>query len=360
MKKLQPDAHIIYVGERGGKFAELTDNHADIDETYSIFTGKLRRYHGELWLAKLVDIQTLFRNTRDMIYVLIGIVQAWRLLGKLRPDVVFLKGGFVGLPVGFAAAIRKVPFITHDSDALPGLSNRLVSRWAQLHATGLPTEFYSYPKEKARYVGVLVGENFKLVNTAAQKQYRQELHVPLDAKMLLITGGSLGAQRLNEAMVKLAPALLSKYPDLHIVHQVGKGNLDIYNNTAQLARLTVLEFMSGMQRYSGAADVVVTRAGANTLAELGVQGKACVVVPNPQLTGGHQLENAKYLLQHHAVLAVDEASFANQIGDLQRAIEHLLDYPAMRQELGQALHSLTKSDAVHELAALLLQSAKSS
>ncbi len=290
--------------------------------------------------------------------VVIGTLEAIWLVGKLKPDAVFLKGGFVVVPVGLAAVLRRIPIVTHDSDAMPGLANRLVGRWARIHATGLPTEFYNYPKEKAHYVGVLVGEAFVPVDANLQRQYKNELNIPLEGEMLLITGGSLGAQRLNEAFVKLSPALLSKYPNLHIVHQVGEGNLDIYNETAKLERLTVLEFITNMHVYMGASDVVVTRAGATNLAELGIQGKACVVVPNPQLSGGHQLENAKYLLQHRAAVVVDEAGFVAQIDDLQRAIEKLLDYPLIRYELGRSLHSLSKADAAQELATLILEAAK--
>lgn len=358
LKKQLPQSQIIYVGERRSKFSDLTKDNAAIDEIHTIFSGKLRRYHGASLFSKLLDVQTLFRNVRDLVYVIVGTAQAWRLLGKLKPDIVFLKGGYVGLPVGLAAAMRRIPFVTHDSDALPGLSNRLVSRWATVHTTGLPTEFYSYPKQKTRYVGVLVVENFRLVDQALQDQYRQELDIPLNAKMLLITGGSLGAQRLNEAVVTITPTLLAKYSDVYIIHQVGKGNLDIYKDHSHGDRLQVKDFIPDMYHYMGAADVVVTRAGATNLAELGVQGKACVVVANPQLAGGHQTENANYLRDHRAVLVVDETSFSDHPNQLQKAIEQLLDYPEMRQELGQTFRSLTKTGAAHELATLLLQTAK--
>jgi len=303
-------------------------------------------------------VSTILKNVRDIFYVCIGTIQAFNLLSKERPDVIFLKGGFVGLPVGLAAAMHKIPFVTHDSDALPGLTNRLVGRWARLHATGLPTEFYSYAKEKSRYVGVLVGEDFVPVTSQLQQQYRAALQLPSEGRLLLVTGGSLGARRLNDEIKEIVPGLLEKYPDLFVVHQVGKGNIALYKDAVLPPRLVSLEFMEGMYRYTGAADVVITRAGANTLAELGVQGKACVVVPNPLLTGGHQLENAEYLLQHNAVLAVDEESFEKGSNDLKKAVEKLLDYPEIRANLGKALQTITKANAAQELASLLLQIGK--
>ncbi|HSX43905.1 MAG TPA: UDP-N-acetylglucosamine--N-acetylmuramyl-(pentapeptide) pyrophosphoryl-undecaprenol N-acetylglucosamine transferase [Candidatus Saccharimonadales bacterium] len=358
LKKLSPDAQIIYVGERNGKFGDLVAQDVAIDEVHTIFAGKLRRYHGESWFSRLLDVKTLLKNIRDGFLVLIGIIQSMWLLSKVKPDVIFLKGGFVVVPIGFAAALRKIPFVTHDSDAMPGLANRLVGRWARWHATGMPVEFYNYPKETTRYVGVLVSEAFKPVDDTLQREYRAKITIPAEAKMLLITGGSLGAQRLNEAVAKLVPQLLSKYSDLYIMHQVGKGNLGTYKQDIPRDRLKVFEFISDMYLYMGAADAVVTRAGANNLAELGMQGKACIVVPNPQLSGGHQLENAKYLLQHHAVLVVDETSINNSDNKLGEATELLLNNPEARTRLGTALAALSKPQAARELAQLILEAAK--
>ncbi len=355
---MRPDAQIIYVGERNGKFGDLVAQDVAIDEVHTIFAGKLRRYHGESWFSRLLDVKTLLKNIRDGFLVLIGIIQSMWLLSKVKPDVIFLKGGFVVVPIGFAAALRKIPFVTHDSDAMPGLANRLVGRWARWHATGMPVEFYNYPKETTRYVGVLVSEAFKPVDDTLQREYRAKITIPAEAKMLLITGGSLGAQRLNEAVAKLVPQLLSKYSDLYIMHQVGKGNLGTYKQDIPRDRLKVFEFISDMYLYMGAADAVVTRAGANNLAELGMQGKACIVVPNPQLSGGHQLENAKYLLQHHAVLVVDETSINNSDNKLGEATELLLNNPEARTRLGTALAALSKPQAARELAQLILEAAK--
>ena len=120
LKLLQPDCRVVYVGERGGKFQSLTEGQSDIDEVHSIFAGKFRRYHGESWLKRIIDVYTNLKNLRDALYVGLGYLQSFRLLGKVKPDVVFLKGGYVGLPIGLASATRHIAFVTHDSDALPG------------------------------------------------------------------------------------------------------------------------------------------------------------------------------------------------------------------------------------------------
>jgi len=356
LRARQPDARIIYIGERGGKFHHLTKDHQAIDATYTIFAGKFRRYHGESWLRRLLDIRTLLLNVRDAVLIILGVIQSIGLVRRVKPDVVFLKGGFVGVPVGLAATLWRIPFITHDSDALPGLANRLVARWAMWHATGMPAAYYPYPESETRHVGVLVSEAYVPVTPALQTEYKEDLGVHPDYKLLLITGGSLGARRLNMAMTGLVPALLQKYPQLKIIHQVGKGNQKTYG-PYQHERLMVIEFMEGMHRYTGAADVVVTRAGANSLAELGVQGKACIVVPNPLLTGGHQLKNAMYLAEQAAAVIVDETDIANSPETLRRAIEKLLTDEQAAAAIAHKLQAITIADAAQQSAQLLIQTA---
>jgi UDP-N-acetylglucosamine--N-acetylmuramyl-(pentapeptide) pyrophosphoryl-undecaprenol N-acetylglucosamine transferase len=355
LKKLDPSCEITYVGERGGRFADLVEGNGDIDRTATVYSGKFRRYHGESWLRRLSDIKTNYQNIRDVFLVSIGLMQSLFLLGRLKPDVILLKGGFVGVPVGLAAAIRRAPFITHDSDAMPGLANRLVSRWAVWHATGMPAHYYAYPKESIRYVGVLVGPAYQPVDTAASKAFKVELGFKENEKILLVTGGSLGARRLNEAMAKAAPKLLERHADVRIVHQVGRGNTSTYEGFEH-PRLTVMEFLQDMHRYTGAADLVVTRAGANTLAELGTQGKPCVVVPNPLLTGGHQLKNADFLLREEAAEVLTETQMRDT-GLFCSLLEDLLTNPARRKALADRMQRLTKRDAAQELAGLLLETA---
>lgn len=346
------------MGERNGKFAHITDGNPDIDQTHTIFAGKFRRYHGESWLRRLLDIRTNLYNLRDLIYIVLGMLQSLVLVRSIKPDAVLLKGGFVGVPVGLSTAFWRIPFVTHDSDALPGLANRLVSRWAAYHATGMPTEFYKYPVEKARYVGVLTSGNYQPVTKALMEEFKRKLSISQSSRLLLVTGGSTGAKRLNDSFRKIAPKLLEDFSDLYIVHQVGKGHTKDYD-TFSSERLDVQEFLRPMHVYTGAADVVVTRAGANTLAELGVQGKACVVVPNPLLTGGHQLKNAENLMRQGAVVAVDEKAFKTSTDTLDRAVRDLLQDPQKREALGKKLQAISVPDAAHKLAMLLLEVAKS-
>ncbi|MEI7683202.1 MAG: glycosyltransferase [Candidatus Saccharibacteria bacterium] len=353
LKQLDPSVEVIYVGERGSRFDSMTEDQTVFDSQYKVFAGKFRRYHGESWLRRLFDFKTNLLNLRDFFYFLFGTIESWFLLHRLKPDVILLKGGFVGVPIGLAAR-KRFPIVTHDSDALPGLANRLVGRWAIYHATGMPSEYYQYPEDKVKYVGVIVSDDYKEVDADTKLAYRTQLKLPAEALVLMVTGGSNGAQSLNQAFVQLSPTLLKDHPSLHIIHQVGSRNENVYRNYKD-PRLTVSGLLKDMYVYSGAADVIVTRAGANTLAEFGVQSKACVVIPNPMLTGGHQTKNADFLTQNQAAVVVNDETLNANIEILKDAIEELLVDANKRDDLGRKLRKLTVPDAAVNLAKLLIE-----
>ena len=360
LKRLRPDARVVYIGQRGDKLGDIPAEHASIDEVFTVRAGKFRRYNGE-GLKQLLDIPTVLKNTRDVFYVLIGIYQSWQILRKLRPDVIFIKGGFVGVPVGLAAAWLRIPYVTHDSDSLPGLANRIIGRWASKHAVALPPEVYRYPADKTVMTGIPLQTDFIPVNAAIQQRYRTAVKLPAKAKVLFVIGGGLGAQRVNQAVAVAVPHLLREFPDLYVVHGVGRANEAamgaVYTeklSPAEQGRLQVHGFISDVYRYSGAADVIITRAGATNLAEFALQGKACIVVPSPFLTGGHQLKNARYLADQGAALVLDETDLAADPNRLAGQVSNLLRDPARQRELAARLAKFAKPKATGELARLIL------
>ncbi|GAC1387096.1 MAG: undecaprenyldiphospho-muramoylpentapeptide beta-N-acetylglucosaminyltransferase [Candidatus Saccharimonadales bacterium] len=352
LKLLRPDCIVQYVIERGAKFNHLIDKQTDIDKIFQINAGKFRRYNDTTWLDRLLDTKTTYLNIRDFFLTLAGCWQAYQLLKHEKPNAIFIKGGFVGVPMGLCAALLKIPYITHDSDSVPGLTNRLIARWASYHATGMPAEFYPYPQSKTRYVGILLQAEYRKLTHEDQVAYRNELGLTANGKVLFVTGGSLGAQRLNVALTRFVQALIDRYPDLTVIHQVGKGNLSSYEAVKEVpSRIIVQEFFDNMYRYSGAADIIVTRGGANTLGELAMQGRTCIVVPNPLLTGGHQLKNARYYEEQGAVKVVEESDLNTKLFDMICA---LLDNQILSQKLAQRLSTLAKPQAARAVAQLLV------
>lgn len=359
LKRLEPGVHITYIGERGSQFASMTTGNSDIDEVRTVHAGKFRRYHGESWLRRLFDIKTNLLNVRDLFYFIIGTLQSVVLVRRLQPDSVLLKGGFVGVPVGLACALWRYPFVTHDSDAVSGLANRLVARWARYHATGLPAEYYTYPPQDTRHVGVLVSRDHTAVTAKAQTAYKKRVGVPEDAMLLLVTGGSSGAASINHAIRSIIEDLLKSHKNLYVVHQTGRGKAAMYSDFSH-ERLRVEELLFPLYEFTGASDLVVSRAGANTLAELGVQGRACVIIPNPHLTGGHQIKNAKYFEGQGAIRVVNDTTIRDDPGELGKVITELLADSEQRHLLGSRLQGATIPDATNKLTMLLLEVAKNS
>ncbi len=353
LKYLEPNSAVVYVGERHSKFKSLTEGSRLIDEKFTVYSGKFRRYHGESVLNRIFDIVTIAKNFRDVVFVVIGFVQSYKILVKTKPDVVFLKGGYVGVPVGLASSLLHIPIVTHDSDAIPGLANKIVSRWTSIHATALEADYYKYPRNKIKTVGVLVEKNYQPVNDEIQRDYKKQLGLPENEQLVLITGGSSGAERLNRVVVKIISELLDKHRELRVVHQVGKEKQKVYGEF-QHDRLQILEFMSPMYVYTGAADLIVTRAGANALAEFGIQGKACIVVPNPELTGGHQTKNAQILEGEGAVVVVEEDKLTDEKEGLLTKIASLISDDPKRRHLAENLQKYTIPNAANSLAQILI------
>ena len=365
LKQLDPTVETIYIAQTGDSLADIPKEHAAIDKVFSVRAGKFRRYHGA-GISQLFDIPTVVKNIRDIWWFGVGILQSYFLLRKLRPDCIFMKGGYVGAPVGLAAAWLHIPYITHDSDALPGLANRIVAKWAVLHAVALPKETYPYPQAKTVTVGVPVRAEYKPVTEELRKQYMHDIGLEKYNRLLFITGGGQGSQRLNDAVVRGMPAILKQFPDLAVVHGAGQSQeqlvRDMYEKLVDKVdreRVIVMGFITGQYRYSGAANVVVTRAGATTLAEFAVQQKACVIVPNPFLTGGHQLLNAQVLADRHAAVCVSEEELHKDPKPLEQAISNILGNDKEQHELGQQLAKLAHPGAAKELAMVLLKEAQS-
>jgi UDP-N-acetylglucosamine--N-acetylmuramyl-(pentapeptide) pyrophosphoryl-undecaprenol N-acetylglucosamine transferase len=324
----------------------------------------LRRYHGE-GLRQLLHLKTLALNIRDTFRTLRGFWQAVRLLRREKPAAVFIKGGFVGVPVGLAATVLRIPYVTHDSDAIPGLANRLIAPWARYHAVALPKELYQYQPDKTVTVGVPVSTDFAPVDEKKQQRFKVEIGVKPEGRLLLVTGGGLGAQRINNALTSIAADMLQAVPDLSIVHTVGRVNetaireaYDANLPTPAQGRVKVLGYSTELFKYSGAADLIMTRAGATAIAEFAVQGRACLLVPNPYLTGGHQLKNAQALQEAKAVAVLNEQALTKDAALVLSTLTGLLDDEQARRELAQNLHQFAHPQAAAELAGLILKTAR--
>lgn len=288
-----------------------------------------------------------------------GILQSfWRLvMPGNRPDVIFLKGGFVGLPVGIIARVLRIPYVVHESDTVPGLANRLLMK----HATMVTSGWGGLKSERpVVQVGIPVAAEFKAVTETRQKSLKKSFGFDAEKPLVIVTGGSQGSQNMNLAMREILPELL-KFTSVGLIagrkwyeEMVDLKQYEEWDKAKLRSNFRMWEFNTTMDELMGAADVVVSRAGATTIAELAALEKAVILVPFERLPGGHQMKNAEGLQECGAVEVVPDEKMQVQPGLLLEEIRHLVRSPKKRAEMAKKLHNEAKSDAAKHLAEILI------
>ena len=324
----------------------------------SIYSGKLRRYNHLTFVQHLLIPSIVFGNIADVFKNIAGVFQAFFKLIFLRPDVIFCKGGFVCVPVGLAAWILRIPMVIHDSDAHPGLANRILAKFAKKIATGSPLEFYNYPKAISQYVGIPVREEFKKYSSPEREALKQELGFSAKKPLVVVTGGGLGAARLNNATVAEAENLTQ---NAQIVLISGVGQFEELKNKTRGSSpdFHLFGFIAqDMWKYLAAADLVVARAGATSNLELAALAKPTILVPNARLTGGHQLKNAQVYEKSHAVEIVSDDEIEQNPSILSNKINELLSDEKQMTQLGEKFAQFAKPNAASDMAKIILTTKK--
>ncbi len=324
-----------------------------------IAAGKLRRYHTLPWWRQLLrPFSIVLPNIRDLFLVACGLIQSLVKLLIWRPDAVFTKGGFVCLPVGFAAKLLGIPLVIHDSDTHPGLTNRVLARFATAIATGAELHNYPYPKHISRYIGVPIDNAFRPVTQDTQLVLKKKIGFSGKRPVIVVTGGGLGAENINQAVAKCLGKLL-EFADVVLIAGTGQ-----YDGMRALTpenddRFQLHAFIANdMNDYLGAADIVVTRAGATTLLELAALAKPAILIPSPYLSAGHQLKNAADLAKRDAAEVIDEIELDTNPQLLLDVITSLLANKARLTQLGKNFHALAKPHAAEEMAEMILEAVK--
>ncbi|HYR46577.1 MAG TPA: undecaprenyldiphospho-muramoylpentapeptide beta-N-acetylglucosaminyltransferase [Thermoanaerobaculia bacterium] len=273
----------------------------------------------------------------------VGFLQARRLLERHRARAVAGMGGYVSVPVVAAAASLKIATLVHDSDAFPGLASRMLNRFVTATAVGLA--------EANRHLtrpGVVTG-------TPVRGEFFQipPLERKASTRRLLVFGGSQGSAAVNRAMAAAAPLLAGAA--IEVVHQTGERHLDVtredYGTLPAGWRLEA--FLPRLYEELAWADLVVSRAGAMTVAELAAAGRPAILIPFGRAAHGHQLENARALTAAGAAVTIEEALLTGQ--DLAGAVATLLSDRDRLVAMGQSARGLASPDAARRLADLLFE-----
>jgi len=323
-----------------------------------IVAGKLRRYHHLSVMRQLLWPSLVLHNIFDSFLVGVGFLQSLAKLIVWRPNVVFTKGGYVCLPVGIAARILRISLVIHDSDAHPGLTNIILSKWATKIATGAPLEYYPYPASKSKYVGIPISADFHEFTNDERLAARKQWGISQDYPLIVVTGGGLGAQRINDTIALELDDLL-KLGSLVLISGTGR-----YDELRSITppnndRFQLHSFISkDMATLLGAADVVVARAGATTILELAALARPTILVPNAKLTGGHQLKNAAVYQKAEAAVVINEEEMIVNPKILLSAIKDVLSNPDRSNKMAQSFAKFTRPDAARDVADMIISSAK--
>lgn len=264
---------VAYIGSKTGIEKDLISK-IDGVKYYPIQTGKLRRYFS-------------LKNIADMARIPLGIVQAYFIVRKEKPDIIFSKGGFVSFPVVLSGWLNRKKVLMHESDITPGLANKMSLPFvSKLFTTFEETKSYISDKSKVEYIGPVVSDRLK---SGDKLQGLKWLGLTEDKPVILFMGGSLGAKSINDAVRKNLDILLEKF---QIVHLCGKGQLD---NAIEKIGYKQFEYINKeLPDVMSCAEVVVSRAGSNSIFEFLSIKKPMILVPLPETTSrGEQSLNAE-------------------------------------------------------------------
>ncbi|RKM54943.1 undecaprenyldiphospho-muramoylpentapeptide beta-N-acetylglucosaminyltransferase [Butyrivibrio sp. X503] len=293
---------IYYIGSYNGIEKKLIEDYSI--PYFGIATGKLRRYFDP-------------KNFTDPFRVLKGFGEAKKLLRTIKPDIVFSKGGFVSVPVVRAAGALKIPYIVHESDMTPGLANRLSMTGAKRICCNFPETMRLLPAEKAVLTGTPIREELGMGSPEAGRKLCEFTD---DKPVLMVIGGSLGAQSVNETVRYALPRLL---PNFNVVHICGKEKMD--NLKLTVPGYKQFEYVKNeLKDIFAMADIVVSRAGANSICELLALKKPNILIPlSTKSSRGDQMLNAKSFEQQGFSLVIDNDDLDEDI--LVETIEDLYE-----------------------------------
>ncbi len=360
LKKGNRSNKLFVVSDRGFKSETAQIFSDDPDVLLSaIFAGKFRRYHSKSFIWHILHLSTLLKNIRDVFYLSFGLIQSIWLIARIRPDVVFCKGGFVCVPVGIAARLFKKRIIIHDSDTRPGLTNRFLSKWADVIATGMPTDFYPYDARKMVYTGMPVHAGYTPQTKHQQSTLKVSLGFKADQKVLLVTGGGNGAESLNELISETIGELVGD--GWGIIHIAGRGK----TSSLQTVQATLPAAIRPQWHIEGfvemlprllAADVVIARTSASTLQECANAKKLVIGIPSPHLAD--QNMNAEYFASKNTIIILNEPTLTGQ--QLVRQINELITDTDRVSELTRNLHRhFAKPGASEQITEIILSSQRS-
>lgn len=347
IRELFPEAEILFVGSEGHMETELVPR-----EGFELKTVKISGFQRSL------KPKMIAANVRTAYRVVASQIRARKILREFRPDVAVGTGGYVCYPVLKAAADMGIPTAVHESNAVPGLTTRLLEKSVDRILVGFEESraYYRHPK-KVENTGTPVREGFR---GADSSRARRELGFDSDESIVLAAFGSLGARYMNGVMERFVERM-GPHPDFRLIYATGKQYYDDVKRKFAAKGLTdgridVREYVYDMPKVMAAADVIICRAGASTISELTYLGKPAVIVPSPNVVNDHQTKNARVLDNAGAARMLLEGEFGGD--ELYETVLELLQDSRKAAQMHTASSQLGKSDATDRIVSILLELAE--
>jgi len=314
IKKNIPESEIIFVGTKRGIENKLVPK-----EGYKLYHVEVRGIKRSLSLS----------NIKSLYLALTSPIKARRLIREFAPDIVIGTGGYVCWPVMKAAADMKIPTVLHESNSIPGVAIKMLARYVDRIFVNFEATINKFPEDcrsKVIRVGNPLRPEFLTLDSQSAKK---ELGITGKYdKFILSCGGSMGAEKINEAVLSLMKEYTSKHPEILHLHATGSieyeaaltefkaSRLDKYDN------IKIVEYIYDMPRQMAAADLVINRAGAMTLSELAILEKTALLIPSPNVTDNHQYKNAHELEAAGAAALIEEKDLTTEL--LIKTVDELL------------------------------------
>ncbi|MCD6410697.1 undecaprenyldiphospho-muramoylpentapeptide beta-N-acetylglucosaminyltransferase [bacterium] len=346
MKKLSPpslDLEFYFLGPSHPDLKKLEEENVSI---ILIRSGKLRRYFN--FSAIIQNIKDLFWN------IPLGTFQSYKILKNLNPSLIFSKGGYGSIPVILAAKLLKIPLFIHESDKIASLSTRIASKYANKIFVA-----FSNTKGIAKEKTIFSGNPIRKELTEGNKEDAYKMFNIIGKRpIILIVGGSQGAQRINEVIINALPKLLDMF---EIIHQCGKKNEKLIKESIpflitpeQKKYYHLFGFLNEEQLKNAyrVADLVISRAGAGAIFEIASNGKPSILIPLPESAQNHQRANAYYYAKLGAAKVIEEESFKPHF--IVEVLREMFSKPRELMQMGRLAKDFIKKDASFIIASYLL------
>ncbi|MBQ3934568.1 MAG: undecaprenyldiphospho-muramoylpentapeptide beta-N-acetylglucosaminyltransferase [Clostridia bacterium] len=348
IRKISPDTEISFVGtKRGIEHTLVPKQGYEIDEVE--VQGFRRSFSPKAIKANLKALKLSFTSVRE----------AKKILKKRMPDVVVGTGGYVSWPTVKAASKMGIPCLIHEQNTYPGVTTKKLVKYASVICVSFESSrkyFSSKDNEKI----ILTGNP---VNTEkiSKEDARMKLGLSPDEPYILSFGGSMGARRVNELCLEMMETYSAPKHIRHD-HAIGRTEFEKFSSLAKEKgldkndRLTIAEYFYDMAVRQAAADVIICRAGAITLAELALRGKAAIYIPSPYVAEDHQYKNARLLADAGAGIVFREAELT--CDGLTSAVDDLLNNPNKRMRMEDSVRQFAMEDSGRRIAGEVLRLAE--